>query len=208
MAQQGTSGKPPERRYDETVDPRNPPRAVINPRARSKALYVYLGGVILLFLVVALAFLSWPGVDRDVARIDTIEPQPVPTTGERLPGGGQPGGTPGSTAGELERRGAGESIRGQMPPLESRVVTQVRDLAGMPPADIAGRRVELQDVEVDGREGDTLWLRDGDDRVPVIVSGDVAAAPGARVDVGGVAEQAANGSVVVRATRIDVRDRD
>jgi hypothetical protein len=206
MAQQGTSGTPPERRYDETLDPRNPPRAVVNPRVRSKALLVYLGGIVLLFAVVALTFLAWPGIDRDVARIDTVEP-PVGTTGEPLPGGFQPGSRPGSTADELEHRGVGASIRPEMPHLVAPpVITRLRDITGTSPAELSGRRVELQDVEVESRAGDTLWLRSDSERVAVRVPAEVRAEPGTRVDIGGVIEPAADGTVVVRASRVDVRE--
>jgi hypothetical protein len=207
MAQQGTSGKPPERRYDETVDPNNPPRAVVNPRVRSKALFVYLGGIVLLFSLVALTYFIWPGVERDVARVDTPEMQPVGTTGQQLPGGFRPAPVPGSTADELGDRGVGVSIRPDMPHLTARpVITRLRDITDAPPAELVGRRVELQDVQVQAHDGRTLWLEADDARIAVLAPDDVHLEPGSRIDVGGVMAEDVDGRPFVHATRIDLRE--
>jgi hypothetical protein len=205
MAQQETGGRPPERRYDETTDPRNPPRAVTNPRVRSKALAVYLGGIVALFLLVGLALLVWPGTGRDLARVETDDTHAIGTSGERLPGGFAPGGQPRSTDAELERRGVSDGIAGTMPPLTTApAVTSVRDFEEEPIASLVGRRVELEAVEVEGQEGDSFWVRDGDARVRVMRPG-VSVGRGTRVDIGGTALQDVDGAVLIQATRVDVR---
>jgi hypothetical protein len=207
MAQQGTGGQPPDRQYEETTDPQNPPRAVMNPRVRSKALAVYLGGIVALFLLVGLALLVWPTTGRDLARVEADDTHGIGTSGEQLPGGFAPGGQPRSTDAELERRGVSDGIAGTMPPLTSApAVTSVRDFEEQPIASLVGRRVELADVEVEGQEGDSFWVRDGDARVRVMRPG-VRVERGTRVDIGGTALQDVDGAVLIQATRVDVRER-
>lgn len=206
MAQQGTSGQPPGRRYDETTDPRNPPRAVLNPRARSSALMVYLGGIVGLFVVVGIGLLVWPGTGRDLARVEpAADTHAIGTTGETLPGGFQPGARPGTTDAELERRGVDTGIGGVMPPLTSReTVTSLGELDMRSIAELVNRRLDIENVEVERVEGDSFWIRDNDTRARVLRP-DLAVQPGSRVDVGGTIHQDADGALLIQATRVDVR---
>ena len=106
--QQG--GESPERSYAETVAPENPPAAVVRPEARSAALVTFLGGIVLLFLLIGAALIFWKVTDRPG---DDGGPAPIGTMGEprskEAPGGFEPAPQPGSTREELEYRGAGDS---------------------------------------------------------------------------------------------------
>ena len=192
----------PERRYDETVSPSNPPNAVVRPEARRTAVWTYLGILVGFFLVVGGAMLFWagrPGPAADDARIDA---DAVGTSGERMPRESTPGGfdpapEPGSTAAELEFRGAGETPQGPMPGLSG--------LRNQSSAAARGRTIELRDVEVERAEGNTFWVRDGDDRASVITAGGMPTVrTGQRVDVTGTIESDGD-DVRIRATRIDVK---
>jgi hypothetical protein len=203
MPQQRNGYDGSERRYDETVAPSNPPSAVVQPEARRTALRTYLGILVGFFLVVGGALLFWagnrPGPAADDARIDA---DAVGTSGERMPRESTPGGfdpspEPGSTAAELEFRGAGEPRQGPMPGLRG-LKNQSSDAA-------RGRTIELRDVEVERADGNTFWVRDGDDRASVVTAGGMPTVrAGQRVDVTGTLE-AGGGDVRIRATRIQVK---
>jgi hypothetical protein len=195
--------EPPERRYDETVEPSNPPNAVVGRETRRTALWTYLGILVGFFLVVGGALLFWagkggPGPAADDASIDA---NAVGTSGERLPRENTPGGfdpapDPGSTAAELEYRGAGETPQGPMPGLSG-----LRNQ----PAPARGRTIELRNVEVERAEGNMFWVRDGDERTTVITAGGMPTVhAGQRVDLTGTIESGGD-DVRIRATRIDVR---
>ena len=102
--------------YEETENHRNPPNAVINPRARSQAFWSYMGPMIALAAVMAIALIYWlgrpPGRDHDE---NTLNPS-TGTTGEKLrdnnpatdrdQGGFDPAPKPDNTRDELKDRGA------------------------------------------------------------------------------------------------------
>ena len=68
-----------------------------------------------------------------------------------------------------------------------------------------GRTLELRNVEVERAEGNTFWVRDGDDRASVITSGGMPTVrAGQRVDVTGTIESGGD-DVRIRATRVDVK---
>ncbi len=206
MTQQGTSGTPPERRYDDTHDPTNPPRAVLNPRVRSIPLYTFLGGILVVFAVIGIVLLYVRTSDRQ-AEPGPAEPgAAVGTAGDRLPGGVEPRPTPGTTQDELAFRGVDDARpQGPIPPLATTdAVTRVD--AFDDPGTVAGRRVELENALVDAREGDTIWLREGTTRVAVAVpSGTPAIETGMRVDISGVVETTDDTRTRIRATNVSVR---
>ena len=177
MPQQGTSGESPEQGYDETVAPQNPPNSVVRPAVRRTALATFLGGIIVMFLIVAGAFVYFTASDEPGGSGNPTDPTAVGTSGERMPREGTPGGFDtdpsfGSTRDELEYRGG------------------------------ATERVELDDVQVERAEGDTFWVRSGDRSVAVMAPGGMPTVKaGQRVDITGTRESSGR----IRATRIDVK---
>jgi hypothetical protein len=68
-----------------------------------------------------------------------------------------------------------------------------------------GRTIELRDVEVERADGNTFWVRDGDDRASVLTGGGMPTVrAGQRVDVTGTIESGGD-AVRIRATRIEVK---
>ena len=177
MPQQGTSGEPPERRYDETVAPQNPPNSVVRPAVRRTALVTFLGGIIVMFMIVAAAFVYFTARDVPGGGMRPTDPTAVGTSGERMPREGTPGGFDtdpsfGSTRDELEYRGN------------------------------TAPRAELKDVQVERADGDTFWVRSGDRSVAVIAPGGMPTVKaGQHVDITGTKESDGR----IRATRIDVK---
>ena len=186
----------------ETEAPSNPPNALLRPAVRRTALWTYLGIIVAFFLVVggALIFLTGTGFSPDGD--DRTDPSAVGTSGDRMPrentpGGFDPGPSGGGTRSELEHRGAGEPPQGPMPGL--------RGLRNQSADAIAGRRIELENVEVERANGGTFWIRDGDERAAVITAGGMPTVrAGQRVDVNGTLERSGN-EIRIRATRIDVK---
>ena len=214
MPQQKRMDEAPERRYEDTVQPSNPPNSVVGPAVRRTAVFTYVGILIATFAIVALAFLYFAARDeqQSVLAGNAPEPTALGTSGERMPREGAPGGFDpapdfDSTRAELEFRGAGESPQGPMPGLGTAApLTRVGAIRDESPQAIAGRRVELENVEVDRAEGGTFWVRDGDTRIAVVAPGDVPTVrAGQRVDLTGTVEQDGTNDVRIRASRIDVR---
>ena len=84
----------PERR-SETSDPANPPNSVLQPAARSSAVWTYVGGIAAVFLIVAAVFAYWSVTDRGGDSELDREPSTVGTAGsdnsaEESPGGFDP----------------------------------------------------------------------------------------------------------------------
>ena len=180
MPQQGTSGEPPERRYEETVAPENPPRSVVNPQVRRSATWAYVGGIAAVFIVVAAVFAYFAGTDTRIGPVGYQNPQDateVGTSGERQPREGTPGGfdpapTFGSTKSELEYRGGDANT------------------------------VDLDNVTVERAEGDTFWVRDGGKSTAVVTSGGMPTVKaGQKVDLTGTMQPDGR----IRASRIDVK---
>jgi hypothetical protein len=115
----------PERpeRYEETTDPNLPPNVMVNKTTRNNAFWSYMGPVIALFVIFAIAMVYWmnndsrrPNDDNQVIGTsgDTnsgVNDNGEPTaghanTGDRKEGGFQPAPRPGNTNDEIENRGA------------------------------------------------------------------------------------------------------
>jgi uncharacterized protein YdeI (BOF family) len=202
MAQQGTSGEPPE--YNETVDPENPPTAVTRPAVRRTAVWVFLGGITAVFLLVAAAFVYRSAMGPVPPADEVGDPSAVGTVGEETAGGGDPARDRDDPQDELEFRGAGEPPQGPMPGLAA-PLTRVGAVLDASPRTVTGRRVEIENVIVERAEGTMFWIRDGDNRIAVIVPGDTATVrPGQRINLHGTVEADDRG-VRIRATRVDVR---
>ena len=176
MPQQGTSGIPPERQYDETVAPQNPPNSVVRPAVRRATLGTFLGGIIVVFVIAAGAFVYWTAIDRVDDR-QRADPSAVGTSGERMPREGAPGGFDpdpsfDSTRDELEFRGG------------------------------LSNTVKLEGVRVELADGDTFWVQDGDRSIMVTAPGGMPTVrTGQRVDVTGTRDASGR----IRASRIDVK---
>jgi hypothetical protein len=105
----------PERpeRYEETNDPNLPPNVMINKTTRNGAFWSYMGPVIVLFVVFAIAMLYWMNNDNprrpsdDGTAIGTSGDTGGSTSGgtQRPEGGFQPDPKPGNTSEEVEHRG-------------------------------------------------------------------------------------------------------
>jgi hypothetical protein len=86
----------------ETVDPHNPPNAVLRPEVRTAALWAYLGPLIVIAVVALIGLLYWANRDSDPN--DDV----TPTSGvsdELKPGGGDPAPKPDNAQEEVENRG-------------------------------------------------------------------------------------------------------
>lgn len=206
MPDRPTAEEPPEKRYDETVDPENPPNAVLRPTVRRTAVRTYLGIIVATFVIAAAGLVYWTvrdegaAPDQEAATGTTGEDELVPR-GE-TPGGFAAGPEFDSTRDELEYRGAGKSPQGPMPGLMAPLTT-LDDLQDES-ASLAGRRVELTGVEVERAEGDTLWIGRGDRSVAVVSTGRMPALRvGQRIDLQGTIEPRGN-EVTIRATRIAI----
>lgn len=67
---------------DDLSRPGNPPEVVLRPGVRKAVLMTFLGGIILLFLLIGAALLYWVATDRP-GEIEGDEPAAVGTSGER-----------------------------------------------------------------------------------------------------------------------------
>jgi hypothetical protein len=212
MPQQGTSGEPPERRYDETLAPEHPPNSVVNPEVRRTAVRTYLGIIVAVFAVVGVALLYWSIADPRVTPDgeQSGDPSAVGTSGERMPREGAPGGfnpdpDSGNTRSELEFRGTGEPRQGPMPGLAAQSLTRLGALTEGTPQSFEGRRIELTNVMVERTDGGTFWVRDGDATSAVVAAGGSRTVrAGQRVNLSGTLEQE-GGKLRIRATRIEVK---
>ena len=85
----------------ETVDPHNPPNAVLRPEVRTFALWAYIGPLIIVAVVALIGLLYW--ANRDSEPNEDV----TPTTGvadELKPGGGDPAPRPDSPQEEIDNR--------------------------------------------------------------------------------------------------------
>ena len=180
--------------YSETVAPSNPPNAVLNEPVRRAAVWTYLGLIVVFFLIIGAALLFWPGTRGLQPADERSDPSAVGTSGDRSPGGFEPAPRPDDTADELEfRGGTGGSA-----------INSLKDLREESSRTLSGRRVELDDVEVERADGATFTVRDGDDRATVVTAGGPTVRPGQRVNVTGIVEQDGN-AVRIRANLIEVK---
>jgi hypothetical protein len=181
-------------------DPRHPPQSVLRPEVRRSAVVTYVGGITVLFALIGLGMLYWATRDKD--RTDPTTPQAVATVGSAAgghrdsPGGFDPQPRPDNTRDEIEQRRDGDS---------QGALANVGDLLAAAPGTIAGRPVDVRDVEVESGDDRTFWIRDGDSKVAVVApAGTDQISPGRRVDVRGMVEQDERGGVRIRARRVDL----
>jgi hypothetical protein len=94
----------PERpeRYEETTDPNLPPNVMLSKSTRNGAFWAYVGPLIALFVVFAIAMLYWMN-NRNQTQPGNTSGDTNP--GDRRDGGFEPAPKPDSTSGEVERRG-------------------------------------------------------------------------------------------------------
>jgi hypothetical protein len=106
--------------YEETVAPENPPNAVLRPAARTAALVTFLGGIVLLFVLIGAVLFYWKVADRPG---DDGRPASIGTTGEprsdEAPGGFDPTPDADNTRDELKHKGVDEPKQGPTPGLTS-----------------------------------------------------------------------------------------
>ena len=204
----------PVRRYDETEEPQNPPNSVVQPGAGRMAVATYVGGIALFFVIAAAAFLFWSASGARTAPGGSAQTDPsaVGTSGERMaredtPGGFDPAGRPDDTQDEIAFKGGGEPPQGPNPGLSTTAaITELDDLSGDSARTMTGRRVKLENVEVEKADGPAFWLRDGDTSVAVqAAGGSPTVKAGQRVNVEGTVEAAGKDTVRIRASRIDVK---
>jgi uncharacterized protein YdeI (BOF family) len=192
MPQQPPYDERPVPQYGETVAPSNPPNAVVNEPVRRTAVWTYLGIIVAFFLIVGAAFLFWAGDGRELRPDDErLEPNAVGTSGDRTPGGFDPAPRHDDTADELEFRGGAGAALDSLDELESSRT-------------LNGRRVELDNVEVERVNGTTFTVRDGNHRATVVTAAGPTVRSGQRVNVAGIVEQDGN-TMRIRANRIEVR---
>jgi hypothetical protein len=191
--------------YETTRHPDNPPNAVLTPSARRRALWSYLGPVIVLFVVVGFALVYW-NVRQPHAVERPDRDQAIGTSGETTPGGSVPQLHANSTEDELQRRGGVKNMaQGPMPILnDGSSLTKVDDILRKP-ADVEGRSVDLKDVTVDTAQGNSFWVRDGNSRVQVVGASGVSVRPGERVHVTGTVE-ADGDTTLVRASKVEAQN--
>ena len=184
----------------ETTAPSNPPNAVVRPQVRRAAVWTYMGILVAFFVVVGAAFLLLAGSGRGPGADGgpEVDPNAVGTSGERMPREGSPGGfdpapRPESTRDELEARGAGERRPG------------LRELRDGSSGTAAGRTIELRNIEVERADGNTFWVKDGNERATVVTAGGMPTVrAGQRIDLTGTIE-ISDQETRIRATRIDVK---
>ena len=197
---------------EETTAPQNPPNAVLQPRARRSAVWTFVGGIAVVFLIVAAvyAYRSMTDTGGD-SELDVTEPSAVGTAGDRevpdSPGGFDPDPDHDSTASELEFRGVGEEPQGSMPGLTTaEPLTELGAMLEESPQTVAGRRIDVRDVNVESIQGNAFVIRDGDARASVVfANGEPEVRVGQRVDVSGTVEPDGQGSARIRASRVSVQ---
>jgi hypothetical protein len=215
MAQQDVN--PPsnqDRQYGETVDPKNPPNSVLQPAARTAALTSYLGGIVVLFVVVGLALVYWTASGRRIAQDpgqrvtdEARDNAEVGTAGERdpnlsSPGGGSADPRAGDTNAELEFRGADD--RDAQRDLNARTIgTKVGAVLDVSPAAAIGMPVDIRGITVANVDGGSFWIHDGNDKIEVVPpAGAAPVRAGQSVDVAGKVEADGRSGVRIRATRV------
>jgi hypothetical protein len=191
MAEHRTDETP--RRYEETTEPQNPPNSMLTKGARRAAVWSYFVPVVVLFVVAGIALVYWANQPR---QSQTNEPQrsEIGTAG-REDGGFDPAPKPGDVRDEVEFRGD-----------DLAPITNVRQLGDVNARQMNGRRVAIEEAEVDSTSGSTLWVRDGDARFAVIVpEGGPTLQRGAKVSITGRLVADTNGTAQIRADRVQAK---
>jgi len=177
------------RRDEDTRRPENPPNSVVSKDARRSAVWSYFFPVVILCVVMGGLMLYWSNRPAHSDAPGTERPE-IGTVG-RTDGGFNPDPRATSTRNEVQSRG------GDLAPITSLGDLRDRDAAGM-----VGRRVTLDNARVDRVNGREVWLRDGDQRVAVVVpEGAPTVNPGDKIAVTGRI-QSADGQLRVVADRI------
>jgi hypothetical protein len=215
MAQQDVN--PPsnhDRQYDETVDPKNPPNSVLQPAARTAALTSYLGGIVVLFVIIGLALVYWNASGRRIAQDPGLraagearDNAEIGTAGERdpnlsSPGGGSADPRPGDTSDELEFRGADD--RDAQRDLNARTgATKLSAILDVTPTAAIGMPVDIRGITVANVDGGSFWIHDGNDKIEVVPpAGAAPVRAGQSVDVVGKVEADGRSGVRIRAARV------
>ena len=193
-----------DREYEETVDPNNPPNSVLKPQVRNAAIGTFVGGIVVFFLIVAVALVYWTSSNRQIAPDPGDRNPPgatggdeVGTVGETTAGGQDPAPRPGSTQDELEYRGA-TSSNAPVP------ITKIGAVLVDSPATVIGRRADFHEAAVASAHPGGFWIHDGNAKVEVVApAGAPSARTGQAVDVTGTIESDGRGGVRIRATRVD-----
>jgi hypothetical protein len=178
----------PDRQYDETTHPRNPPNSVLSQPARRAAVWSYFVPVVVLFAVIGIALVYWSNQPRytDVAN----EPSEIGTTG-RTNGGFEPAPRPGDPQTEVNSRA------GDLSP-----VTSLADLGRVDARTMNGRRVDIENATIDSVSGNTAWVRDGDQKFAVVVPAGTSVRAGDKVAIAGRIAANPQGNVQVIADRV------
>ena len=212
MAQQGSGMDPIEHGRQEERRPENPPNSVLGKSRRKAALSTYIGGLVAFFLICGMALMYWSARGTGSGEPAEGDHRTVGTAGERSPEGGrEPGGMNpdpdhDSTRDEIEFRGGGEPSQGPNPALSTTApLTELGAALEDSPRDVAGRRIDLKDVDVDSAQGNVFWVRDGSARAQVVGPAGTEVRTGQRVNVTGTVEADGGGSTRIRADRVDVR---
>ncbi|HTM05227.1 MAG TPA: hypothetical protein VL173_17075 [Vicinamibacterales bacterium] len=169
---------------------------MISKGARRAAVWSYFAPIVVLFLVIGVALVYW--VSRPTQRADRPEqprrdPATVGTFGSDQ-GGFDPATRPGDVRAEIRRRGE------DLSPVNG--LDDLRHVNGV----YTDRPVDLKDVKVESADGNRFWVRDGHDRIQVLASdGAAAVKPGTNVDVAGRVERNADGTLYIRASRIQTK---
>ena len=191
MAEQFSNETP--RRYDETTAPQNPPNSVLSKEARRAAVWSYFAPLVVLFLVVGVALVYWAnrpahsqtkGQDRaEVGTVGSTE------------GGFDPHPRPDTTRDEIKFRAD-----------DLGPITHVNQLRDVNARTMSGRRVSIDNAEVDSTNGNTVWVRDGDAKFAVIApDATPSIARGTKVSINGRIEADDNGATRIVADRIQAR---
>ena len=173
-------------RSNQITDPDNPPQVLLRPEARRAAVWSYLGPVIALFAIVAVALVYW-GNRGTAAPDERTDDAAIGTVGRNSPGGGDPQPAFKSTADELKYRG--------WPAADENTIRSIERARA---ADQSSHRVMLDQVTVDKTEGQVTWVKNSSDRIAVVGDRAPQAKAGDVVSVSGMTERDANGTVRIR----------
>jgi hypothetical protein len=191
-------------KYDEdrsrVTAPENPPDSLLRPAARRAALLSYLGPVVILFVVVGIALVYW--LNRGPVRtITPLDRSVIGTAGLKTDGGGDPRPSFSGTANEIRNRAGDETSLGSRPD-DRAALTTVDTIRN---SGTGARRVALSAVQVDSVDGNTIWVREGESRVAIVLpQGTAAPRRGDRVDVSGMTDTQ-DGSIRVVADAVHIK---
>ena len=176
--------------------PQNPPRRVLNKGVRRFAVWAYLTPLVLFFAGVAIVLAYWgssppPRKEAEDLRVEGTTGTEREGSRESTPGGHNPDRVMRAPAGEVEERAG-------------RVITELGEVFENNSRDAIGRRVEIQDVDVERVDSPTVfWIRDGNVRIAVAVPVGATVRAGQSVTVVGTVERTGS-EVRIRASRVQL----